>query len=106
MVSHVDKKEEVKKFIDEGKEKLVVLDFFATWCGPCRAIAPEVEELSKKYPNVKFGKVDVDVDEECSSEYKIECMPTFVFFKEGKEIERFSGADSAKLKAVIEKYAN
>ncbi|CAL8075435.1 unnamed protein product [Calicophoron daubneyi] len=104
MVSHVNKKDEVIKFVSDAQGKLVVLDFYAEWCGPCKRIAPVVEQLSTQYPDVKFAKIDVDQDSECSAHYKVNCMPTFVFFKNGTEVERFSGADETKLRSAITKY--
>ncbi len=60
---------------------LVVIDFYATWCGPCKRVAPLFEELERHYPNVKFLKVNVDEAEELSQEYTIESLPTFIFLK-------------------------
>merc|ERR1712176_269423 len=67
---------------------LVCVDFFATWCPPCRMIAPILGGWAEKYEgNCLFYKVDVDELEEVSMEAQIECMPTFLFFKDGKILQ-------------------
>jgi thioredoxin 1 len=78
---------------------LVVIDFFAPWCGPCKRIAPVYEELAKKFPRVTFLKVDVDESEDIASKFSIESLPTFVFLQNGVEVKRIEGAD---LRRVIE----
>ena len=85
----------------------VVVDFSATWCGPCRAIAPLYDEISmdKQNKNVMFVKVDVDKNPEIAARYKVKSMPTFLFLKNRKELDRFSGADIVKLKESIAKLA-
>ena len=70
-----------------------VIDFFATWCGPCKHIAPKSEELSKLFPSVTFLKVDVDESQELTEAFNIRAMPTFVFLKDGKQIAQIEGAD-------------
>lgn len=75
----------------------VVIDFFATWCGPCKRIAPTYEKLAEAFTNVTFLKVDVDESAELTNEYNISAMPTFVFLKNGKEVKRVEGADMAGL---------
>ena len=72
----------------------VVIDFFATWCGPCKRIAPAFEDLADKYfPVVTFLKVDVDQSAELVNTFDISAMPTFVFLKDGKIIKKVEGAD-------------
>ncbi len=83
----------------------VVVDFFATWCGPCKMIAPVLEQLSKEYEGrVAIVKVDVDEAMKLSEEYEIVSVPTLLFFKNGKAVHKMIGAGSkAMLKASIEK---
>ena len=66
--------------------KLIVIDFFATWCGPCKMIAPKLEQMDKDMDNVVFLKVDVDEAEDVAQEYNISAMPTFVFLKNGQKV--------------------
>ncbi|CAF1081669.1 unnamed protein product [Adineta ricciae] len=91
---------------DKNKGKLIVLDFFATWCGPCLRIAPKIEDWSSGdyKDNVVFLKCDVDQAEAVSQEFNVEAMPTFVFFKDGKEVHRVVGANVDQLKADIDKH--
>lgn len=87
--------------------KLVVIDFYADWCGPCKMIAPVLEEISgSQAEKVVVVKVNVDDHEELSQEYNISSMPTFVFVKNGAEVDRFSGANEGNLRALITKLSN
>jgi len=63
-----------------------VIDFFATWCGPCKMIAPPIEEMSKTLENVVFLKVDVDEAEAAAQEFNISAMPTFIFMKSNAKV--------------------
>lgn len=70
-----------------------LLDFYADWCGPCRAMAPIFEEIEKNYVGkVKFSKVDVEGDGPKAAAFNVMSIPTFVILKEGKEISRKTGA--------------
>ncbi|CAF1654953.1 unnamed protein product [Rotaria magnacalcarata] len=85
-------------------DKLVMVDFFATWCGPCKNIAPHIDQLSSQYPNAVFLKADV---EKCTNEalkYSIKAMPTFVFFQHGKEVARLQGASKDPIEQTIKKF--
>ena len=66
--------------------KLIVIDFYATWCGPCKMIAPQIEEMSKSMSDVVFLKVDVDEAEDVAAEFNITAMPTFIFIKGGNKV--------------------
>lgn len=71
----------------------VVVDFWAEWCGPCRMVAPIVEELSEEYSGkIKFGKLDVDANSDTASRYGIRSIPTLLIFKGGEEVGRLVGA--------------
>jgi len=74
-------------------DKLTMIDFWAEWCGPCRAIGPMVEELSKEYDGkVNVGKVNVDQNPELSVNYGITSIPAILFVKDGKVVDKLVGA--------------
>ncbi|KAL4804758.1 putative thioredoxin [Aspergillus unguis] len=80
----------------------VVVDFFATWCGPCKAIAPVVGKLSETYENVRFIQVDVDKARQIAQEHEIRAMPTFRLYKDGKLVEKaVVGGNMKELEAEI-----
>ncbi|XP_061350711.1 thioredoxin H-type-like [Gastrolobium bilobum] len=93
--------------IQKGNEsnKLIVVDFTASWCGPCRFISPILAEIAKKLPNVTFLKVDVDELKTVSEEWGVESMPTFLFLKEGKLVDKVVGAKKEELQLTIAKHA-
>ena len=75
-------------------EKLVVVDFFATWCGPCQMLSPVLEELSKEINEATIVKVDVDEAPELAEKYGVYSIPNVVMIKDGKEVDRFVGFSS------------
>ncbi len=83
--------EEFNETIKNKKEKAIV-DFWATWCGPCRMLAPTIEELGDELEDkLIVGKVDVDECRETALEYDVMSIPTVIFFKDGEEVARLVG---------------
>lgn len=81
--------EEFSSAISEGT---CMVDFFASWCGPCKMMAPVFESTAMSLPNVKFYKIDVDKAMKIAMEYNIVNVPTIVVFKDGQPVNRLSGA--------------
>ena len=81
-------------FHDEvmNSEKTVLLDFWASWCGPCRMVSPVVDEIAGERPDIKVCKVNVDTERELASVFKVMSIPTLVVMKEGKVVNRAMGA--------------
>ena len=77
------------KALSQGK--LMMMDFWASWCGPCRMLGPVIEQLDNQYPDVVVGKVNVDDEQELAMRYGVMSIPTVIFFKDGKEIDRKVG---------------
>jgi thioredoxin 1 len=84
------------------KDTLMVLDCFATWCGPCKVIAPQVVKFSEQFPNARFYKIDVDEVPDVAQELGIRAMPTFLLFKGGDKVAEVVGANPKALLAAIE----
>jgi len=97
--------EEFKHELSASPKSLVVVDFFATWCVPCKHIAPKFAELSEKHTNVRFLKVDVDALREVAGEAGIGAIPTFHFYKGGSKIDELQGGDPGKLEELVRKHS-
>ncbi|XP_016017832.1 thioredoxin-like [Rousettus aegyptiacus] len=92
MVKQMDSKYAFEEALNSAEDKLIVVDFSATWCEPCKMITPFFHSLSEKY-----SSTDV------ASENEVEHMPTFQFFKNGQKVGEFSGANKKKLESTINK---
>lgn len=77
----------------KSNNDVVLVDYFATWCGPCKTLMPRLENLESQYSNVKFVKVNVDENMEHSMSMNIRGVPTVIIYKNGNEINRSSGAN-------------
>ncbi|MEO0139305.1 MAG: thioredoxin [candidate division WOR-3 bacterium] len=92
-----------KNFYDEIKEGVVVLDIWADWCRPCKAIEPYLKELEREYPSVKFVKLNADDYPEILQDLGVISIPTVIYFKDGKEMARIIGAHPKhKFKETLE----
>ena len=93
-------KESFDAALAEGK--LMMVDFWAVWCGPCRMLAPMVDDLAEKYAGkVVVGKVNVDEEQELAIRYGVMSIPTVIFFKDGKEIDRKVGVMPPEIFAKV-----
>ncbi|MBL8018961.1 MAG: thioredoxin [Leptospirales bacterium] len=94
-----------ESFSQDTKDGLVLVDFWAEWCGPCRMVAPIVEELAGEMPQVKFGKVNVDENQGIAQTLGITAIPTLVLYKNGQPIDRVVGLlPKPQLKNFINKH--
>lgn len=92
-------------FANETASGTVLVDFWAEWCGPCKMVAPVVEELASEMPEVKFGKVNVDENQSVPQSLGITAIPTLVLYKDGKPVDRVVGSvPKAQLKSFVEKH--
>ncbi|KAL7437198.1 hypothetical protein ACHAXM_005583 [Skeletonema potamos] len=87
------------------QNKLTIIDFTATWCGPCKMIAPVYKELSEEFHNAQFIKVDVDENPGAAQKFGVSAMPTFVFIKGGEVVDRLMGANADRLKELIQSWS-
>jgi thioredoxin 1 len=93
------------KQLMETDERLIVLDCYAKWCGPCKRIAPEVEQLETKYDNkILVLKVDIEECDDISEHFKINSMPTFLFIKNNILLETVIGANMSLVNQTIVLY--
>ncbi|GMM47154.1 thioredoxin [Pichia kluyveri] len=103
MVQVIQSEAEFKTAISAAN--LVVVDFFAVWCGPCKMIAPMLEKFSNDYSNVSFYKVDVDQLPTVAQSNDVSSMPTILFFKNGEVVGKVIGANPGAIKQTIDKLA-
>ena len=83
MLKHISSKEEFTAVINDG---LVLVDFFATWCGPCKMLAPVLEEVANENPALTILKIDVDEVGELAAQFGIQAIPTLILFKNGERV--------------------
>ena len=99
-MEHLKKEEDFEQIIKKGKE---VVDFYATWCGPCQLLGPVIEEVAKEEKDIQFVKVDIDQFMNLARKYKILSVPTIMVFEDGKLIRSHSGyLDKHELKDLFQ----
>lgn len=90
-------------FDKETNQGMVLIDFFADWCGPCRQLTPVLEEVARDVKEVKFVKMNVDNAQQTASDLDVSSIPTLILFKDGTEVNRVIGLiDAEGLKAFLE----
>jgi thioredoxin 1 len=94
----------IEKFTEDLGNDLIMVDFYADWCGPCRTLGPMIERISEE-KNVKLLKVDADKFKDIAASFSVKGIPTVIFFKEGQEINRVVGLKQTTVyKEIIEKH--
>jgi len=102
-IIHVTSEQQFNDTLRTAGTKLVVVDFFAQWCGPCKRIAPLLETMSNELADVVFMKVDVDELADLSAKCNVSAMPTFHFYKGATKVDELIGASAEQLKSLITK---
>ncbi|CAH8598424.1 unnamed protein product [Heterobilharzia americana] len=103
-VINITVKQQLEQILQEAKHgpSIVVIDFYASWCHPCSEIAPVFQQLSTEYTNMKFVKIDVDKFQDIAERYDVRSLPTFLFFRGNKQIDRLMGAAPQKLRDKVQ----
>ena len=83
--------------LKDSEYPLVLVDFYADWCGPCRTLTPVLEKLSNQYPEVAFCKLNIDDNPESAQKCNIASIPTIILFKNGQPVEKFVGVQSERV---------
>lgn len=86
-------KENFQKEVIES-DQLVLIDFWASWCGPCKMLSPIIDQIAEKVTNVKIGKVNVDEQQELAQQYQVMSIPTLVIIKNGQVVKKVTGLKS------------
>ncbi|KAK2746310.1 hypothetical protein FQN57_003191 [Myotisia sp. PD_48] len=105
VVNKINSLAEYKELVLEKQDGVLkVIDSFAEWCPPCKAIAPVLEKLSEQYTEVNFYKIDVDAVPDVAQELGVRAMPTFAFFKNGNKVDEVVGANPPAIEKSIKEF--
>lgn len=101
----IESKEDFDKMVSEAGNKHVLVEFFATWCGPCAVIGPHLEKIADEYEDcLVVLKVDVDDHTELAEQYDINSMPSFLIIKNKVTLEQFVGSNTEKVQTTLQKF--
>nr|CDJ81100.1 Thioredoxin domain containing protein [Haemonchus contortus] len=95
---------EFDDLLKEYPDSLIVIDFYATWCGPCKIMGPKFTKMANENPSVVFVKIDVDESEDIVSRFEIKVMPTFIFMRKGAQIDIVEGSLEDDLRRKLEQH--
>ena len=86
-------------------QKLVIVDFYADWCGPCKMLSPVIANIAKEFPNINFYKVNVDRESVLARKMNIQSIPTVMFYKQGQLVNQFTGyKNPQEIKTIISNF--
>ena len=86
-------------------QKLVIVDFYADWCGPCKMLSPVIANMAKEFPNINFYKVNVDRESVLARKMNIQSIPTVMFYKQGQLVNQFTGyKNPQEIKTIISNF--
>ena len=86
-------------------QRLVIIDFYADWCGPCKMLSPIIANMAKEFPNINFYKVNVDRESTLSRKMNIQSIPTVMFYKQGQLVNQFTGyKNPQEIKTIISNF--
>ena len=86
-------------------QKLVIIDFYADWCGPCKMLSPVIANMAKEFPNINFYKVNVDRESVLARKMNIQSIPTVMFYKQGQLVNQFTGyKNPQEIKTIISNF--
>jgi len=102
-LKHIHSQEEFDTLLND--KSTVLVDFHASWCGPCHAIAPFYSQLADKHKTITFAKLDIDKVKSVAGKYQLSAIPTFILFKNKEAVETIKGADPKRLEALVVKHA-
>lgn len=103
-VNPVSSQRDLNRLLEINPNILIVLDMYASWCRPCKLLAPQMDDMSVTHPTVVFLKIDADKERDVASQFHVEGFPTIVFLKNGKELDRIVGCDPQKVEDLVNKY--
>ncbi|ERL88058.1 thioredoxin-2-like [Dendroctonus ponderosae] len=104
MFVEIANKVDLQSQIDKAGKDLIILEFYAPWCGSCKMVETKVNDLAKEHATVPFLRINVDEMEELAEEYEVTAMPTFIFIKNREVLATFSGTKMDKVIDAIVKY--
>ncbi|XP_037809479.1 thioredoxin-2-like [Lucilia sericata] len=105
LIKCVVSREHFEELLKSIKDKFIIVEFYAEWCGPCKILAVKFQELAEKYQNkLEVLKINIEDLEELAIEYEVNQMPSYMIMRNGMKLEQFFGSKPEQLNAMVEKY--
>lgn len=94
-------KSDLETRLEKGGDTLIIVEFYAPWCGSCKSVESKVDDMAKEYSSVPFLRINVDDNEDLADQYEVTAMPTFIFFKNNTNLTQFVGTKMDKVNEAI-----